>query len=384
MEGTISLMLCNAGDFIAGMFMGVFNVMFERIPALLALLPGATDARGDVYSSFGSRLGTLLHLGMMNGERSSLREELFALAVIIIAINAWVGLLASIIAVVLRGELVGLELVFIALSSAVLSAVFMVPATTWLAMVTFSKGLDPDNFTAPVSTLFGDCITVPTIFAGFMLALILPLEMKVVFIVICGVLASAGILRIARSEMERAKRIVKECLPTIMFTTFLSTLAGTVLLVNVETFLEVSGLLTIIPAFLEDGGAIACRFAARLSTMLHLGEVEPEMIPRNPLVLSQVLVNCIHAVMVFSLVGVFGYAISNVLELPILPLPSLLVVTLAAGLLTVMLVNVLTYYITVAAFRLGLDPDNVTAPLLTSIVDLIGSLSLVAAILLVK
>ena len=43
----------------------------------------------------------------------------------------------------------------------------------------------------------------------------------------------------------------------------------------------------------------------------------------------------------------------------------------------------ITYYGAIAAYRLGLDPDNHGIPLVTSSMDLIGALSLIFAILLV-
>ena len=41
----------------------------------------------------------------------------------------------------------------------------------------------------------------------------------------------------------------------------------------------------------------------------------------------------------------------------------------------------IAYYGSIATYRLGLDPDNYGVPLLTSSMDLIGALALIAAIL---
>ena len=40
------------------------------------------------------------------------------------------------------------------------------------------------------------------------------------------------------------------------------------------------------------------------------------------------------------------------------------------------MVSVLTYYLAIVSFKKGLDPDNVLAPLLTSMADAIGTASL--------
>jgi mgtE-like transporter len=60
--------------------------------------------------------------------------------------------------------------------------------------------------------------------------------------------------------------------------------------------------------------------------------------------------------------------------------PRLLTAALLAGLVTVVFVLAVAYYGTLAAFRVGLDPDSFGIPIVTSSVDFVGALSLVVAI----
>jgi len=385
-EGAFSLILCNLGDYISGFFLQVFSPIIQSAPILIALLPAASDARGDVYSSYGSRLGTLLHLGLA---KKMIREELTALVTILISINFWVGALTALVAWVVSAE-AGIEpttTVFTAMASAVLSAAFMVPATTWLAFTAFKKGLDPDNLVAPIATLFGDMITVPTIIASYGIATRLPSHLKVLMIVsllsLAVIMSASVVARYRRRGAHaRAWRIIKQNLPVIMLATSFSMAAGVILLVNIEAIIQGLGVLAVIPAFLEDGGAIACRFSARLSTSLHLGKVRVEAVPRDRWVLSQFIVNAIHAVMIFGALGVFGYAIA--LWGGATPAWGFKVFTtvLLAGLMLTAIISVLTYYAAIASFKVGIDPDNVLAPILTSLADIIGTSSLAAVLLL--
>jgi len=185
-----------------------------------------------------------------------------------------------------------------------------------------------------------------------------------------------------RGAHARAWRIIKQNLPVIMLATSFSMAAGVILLVNIEAIIQGLGVLAVIPAFLEDGGAIACRFSARLSTSLHLGKVRVEAVPRDRWVISQFIVNAIHAVMIFGALGVFGYAIA--LWGGATPAWGFKVFTtvLLAGLMLTAIISVLTYYAAIASFKVGIDPDNVLAPILTSLADIIGTSSLAAVLLL--
>jgi len=61
----------------------------------------------------------------------------------------------------------------------------------------------------------------------------------------------------------------------------------------------------------------------------------------------------------------------------------MLTVTMIGGLAATVFAVLVAYLGAIATFRLGLDPDNHGIPLLTSSMDLIGSFSLILAIVFV-
>ncbi len=383
MEGSVSLMLCNVGDYISGFYLQYFEPIIRSAPLLLALLPAASDARGDVYSSYGSRLGTLLHLGVF--DRYKL-PELVALGILIVLVNVWVGILLFVIGAVFHHYSLPLsDLAFVSLASALISALFMVPATTGLAIASFRKGWDPDNLVAPIATLFGDIVTIPTIVASYMIALSLPpiARLALVYVsigVASALLISVVVLRRKRKSWERCVRVVKENIFVIMASTSFSALAGAILLANISSVLSWKGIIAVVPAFLEDGGAIACRFSSRLTTMLHLGKIKPEIVPRNSWVFSQVGINYVHAAMVFTSLGGFGAAMALIAHATLADALTVFIVVELAGFMLTTIVSLLTYFLAIASYKLGIDPDNVLAPLLTSMADAIGTSSLVLMI----
>ena len=66
-----------------------------------------------------------------------------------------------------------------------------------------------------------------------------------------------------------------------------------------------------------------------------------------------------------------------------LGLPDLLLVVLMAGVAATALVLLVAYYTTMAAFRYGLDPDTYGIPMVLSVLDLAGVLTMVLAMVAV-
>ena len=377
-EGAVSLMLCNLGDYISGYFLQIFQPIIMHAEILLALLPAASDARGDVYSSYGSRLGTLLHLGMA---KKLIRAELMALSSILILINTWIGLLTFIVSIVFgKYNLEPYSTVFVAVLSAVISSIIMIPSTTWLAFTSFKRGINPDNVVAPIATLFGDMVTVPTIVFAYLIATDVPRLFMLLFTLVLLIIPAYVFYRVVtRGEndpLERTWNILVQNMPIIMFSSSMSMFAGVILMTNINNIVKGLGILAVIPAFLEDGGAIACRFSSRLSTSLHIGSIKIKWIPSDSWTLKQFLLNLIHALMIFGSLSVFGFAVAISRGATIVWGFKVIEIVMSAGLLLTAIITILTYYAAMASFKAGIDPDNTLAPILTSIADIIGTSSL--------
>ncbi len=377
-EGAVSLMLCNLGDYISGYFLQIFQPIIMHAEILLALLPAASDARGDVYSSYGSRLGTLLHLGMA---KKLIRAELMALSSILILINTWIGLLTFVVSIVFgKYNLEPYSTVFVAVLSAVISSIIMIPSTTWLAFTSFKRGINPDNVVAPIATLFGDMVTVPTIVFAYLIATDVPRLFMLLFTLVLLIIPAYVFYRVVtRGEndpLERTWNILVQNMPIIMLSTSMSMFAGVILMTNINNIVKGLGILAVIPAFLEDGGAIACRFSSRLSTSLHIGSIKIKWIPSDSWTLKQFLLNLIHALMIFGSLSIFGFAVAISRGASIIWGLKVIEIVMSAGLLLTVMITILTYYAAMVSFKAGVDPDNTLAPILTSIADIIGTSSL--------
>jgi cation transporter-like permease len=86
-------------------------------------------------------------------------------------------------------------------------------------------------------------------------------------------------------------------------------------------------------------------------------------------------------VTLFPSIGVLAYIASRALHLEFASLASIILACLYAGLLIAVVVSFLSYYAAILSTRFGLDPDSVVIPMITGSMDLLGTNSLILALL---
>ncbi len=370
------MILCTFGDLITGLVMGSNSHEFVVLPALIILLPSSTGLRGNIYGSLGSRLSTYLHTGRIEPKFKPdpiVAENVYSSTFLLLVFGMFNGVVSAEIASILGLHKFTLDLVLnlilITVLAAFLSAVFMVPATLALAIGSYRWGWDPDNLTSPLITLMGDIITLPLIFASVDVVFSMNFSLKLTLVMIVA-LATLVLYRLSKGEI--GWRIIRESAPILLTCAMIDFGAGTILGKEVEGLIAIAGIMTIIPAFLEDGGAMGGILTSRFSSMLHLGLLEPKLIPERDVLRSFGIMHFL-GLIVFTLVGIFGQIVNYTLSIPTVPTVCMLATTILAGQLLTALLNLMAYYFSVLSFMKGIDPDNVGIPLITSLIDVIGT-----------
>jgi len=294
----------------------------------------------------------------------------------------YLGLLATFTANFLGMEVKAIDMILISLIGGVLSAFFMLAFTIATAFFSYRLGWDPDNVTTPLITLVGDVITLPLLFFSMSFILIINYQQKMLlfaFFIILGIISV--ILPFSKISIPYCKRIVMESIPILLACGLLGTFSGSLLGGSFKGLIGIAGILTMVPAFLEDGGAIGGILAARFSSALHLGSMHYSKFPPKK---AQKMFLSMHVIglVVFSLIGIFAYIISIVVGIDVLPVHEMVIVSVIAGELLIVVVNFVAYYTSITSFKFGLDPDNVTIPIITSIMDILGTACLIAVLLL--
>jgi mgtE-like transporter len=141
----------------------ILNSSFSVIlgnPSILALVPLFSGESGDLVSILGARLSSGLHIGSI---KSSLRPSEGALRnfgiIIILAIIIYptIGLLAHFASVLLGVKSVGIEnMVLISTLAGLLLTPFMLMIGFFISIITYRRGLDPDNVVIPLTTSLTD------------------------------------------------------------------------------------------------------------------------------------------------------------------------------------------------------------------------------------
>lgn len=383
-QGFYALLISSGGDLLAGVTLGSIQHTLEVLPGLLVLIPAAIGMRGNIFGALGSRLGTAIHTGTftLSRRRSTIvgQNVLSALTLTFVVSLALAALAKSIALAFDLRSISLLDFVVISMVGGVISSAVVLAITVGVAAGSVRYGWDMDSVAAPVITAAGDMVTLPSLFLATYCVGV-PVLSPVLAALTAGV-AAASVVGVLRSGLPLLKRIVGESLPILIIAATIDIIAGITIEKRLEAFTALPALLVLVPPFLEDTGALGGILAARLSSKLHLGIIEPTARPQRAARADFRLI-AVFAIPVFTLLALSADLVSVLLDLES-PGPLRMVgISVIGGLLATSACVAITYYGAIAAYRLGLDPDNHGIPLVTSSMDLIGALSLIFAILLV-
>lgn len=383
-ESFFSLFFVTFGNLIPGAVIGVSTSSLKALPALLILIPPAIGMRGNIFASLGSRLGTYLHMGQISPtfRGKILGQNVNSSFILSILMSFYLGILATFTAKFFGLEASVVDMILISMIAGIISAFLVLAFTITTALFSYRQGWDPDNVTTPLITLAGDIITLPLLFFSMNLVLHSGDLVKTCLLILFIALGILGaILPFSKVSKPYARRIILESTPVLLACGILGTLSGSILGNSFEGLIGIAGILTMIPAFLEDGGAIGGILAAKFSSALHVGSLKHEKLPPKQ---AQKLFLSMHVIglIVFSLIGAFAFLISKSIGIDTLPLHEMVIISLISGEILIFIVNLVAYYASITSFKLGLNPDNVTIPVITSMMDILGTMCLISVLLL--
>ncbi len=384
-EGFSGLLLMSFMSLAAGIVLGMMTGVLETMPGLILLITPAIGMRGNIFGAMGSRLGTALHTGMFSTSLKSssiLSQNIFASMVNTLLVSFALGVMARVLALLLGINSIGMvEFVLISMIGGIISSVFVLLITVGVAITGHNRGWDIDNMSAPIITAAGDMVTLPALFFAVILIGGEGASLHNIVFILFGVLVLAIIWLTVRSGLDIMKRIVYESIPMLLIAGFMSTIAGLVINSKIDGFLLLPALLVMVPLFLEDNNALGGILTSRLSSMLHTGMFKPNLLPGKQ-ILPNFLLIYLYSLVVFPLVGISAFVASMLIGIATSDVWTLVFISTAAGLIAVTIVNLVGYYVAVAAYKLRLDPDNHSIPMMSSIVDAFGAVCLVAVLMM--
>lgn len=170
------------------------------------------------------------------------------------------------------------------------------------------------------------------------------------------------------------RAITRATLPILLVLTLVELGSGLVLLGFEATLLQYPSLLILVPVVIGTAGNLGSVLAARLSTALHLGTLSFV----DETLLGNALATVALALTMFPAIGIGAWALAAFTGGSRLPFVTVLLVSMASGVVLAVISVLVTVLVTYAAYRLRLDPDDVVIPIVTNTCDVLGVLVLFA------
>ena len=383
-QGFAALFVSSVGELVAGIVLAGIAGTLEELVGLAVLIPAAIGMRGAIFGAMGSRLSTSIQTGLFSFSlrRGVLAENVQAAAVLSLLSGVFLAFLARYLSDILgvATELSVVDYVVISTVGGIIAGVLLLGLTVLVARTSVNRGWDMDNIAAPMLTAAGDILTLPSLVVaaylidipGFSGGLALALVAAAVVTTVLGF----------RIGAQNLRRILAESLPILALTGTVTILVGVALEERSEQFTTLLALSILLPAFLQEGGALGGILSSRLSSKIHLGLLAPRGLPSVTAFKDFVLIYTFAAgVYLFIGAASHGLAVTLFPEGSSPGLLAMMGLTLLAGLIATTAAVLAAYYGSIASYRLGLDPDTYGIPIITAAVDLLGFMSLIIALI---
>jgi mgtE-like transporter len=367
---------------IAGIYLGSVRDVLALIPGLMVLLPSIIHIRGSIAGVFASRLSSSMHLGEFSiefEEGSVLGDNIRASFVITILIAFVIGIFSYAASRIFGYPVIGVtDLVLISVVTGVIAGAVVMGITLLIALISYRYGLDLDMIGAPTVTTSGDLVTLPILVLTATFVMLLSPWIR---LALGGIAVAAAVAAVVYTQRrpEGIEPIVRESIFLLIPLSVLGTLAGLTYAFNLDALVTIAAFLILIPPFTGGLGSIGGILGSRLSTGMHTGELNPSFLPERDVV-HHFIISYLYTLILLPLLALIAHGAAVLMGLNSPGLGMLVIISLAAGLVVMTLVNGVAYVTASLSFRYGLDPDNFGIPVITSLIDLIGAAALVAVI----
>ncbi len=384
-QGFAALFLSSVGELIAGLALASITETLDQLVGLAVLIPAAIGMRGAIFGAMGSRISTAIQTGLFsfNLRRGVLAENVQAAAVLSFISGIFLAFLARGFSDVLgvRTELTVFDYVVISTVGGLLAGLLLLGITIVVARLSVAREWDMDNIAAPMITASGDILTLPAlVLATYLIGIPIFSDALAATLILVAAVVAGIAFRLGAANL---RRILAESLPILALTGTVTILVGVALQDREEQFTTLLALSILLPAFLQEGGALGGILSSRLSSKVHLGLLAPRGIPQLA-AFKDFTLTYIFAAGVYVFIGGASHFLAIWLFSPDASpgLLAMLGVSALAGLIATTAAVLAAYYGSTVSYRLGLDPDTYGIPIITAAVDLLGFMSLIIALVI--
>jgi mgtE-like transporter len=178
----------------------------------------------------------------------------------------------------------------------------------------------------------------------------------------------------ARRRKRRSRRIISEILlqatPVVIITSIGELFAGSILGKMHERLDLIPGLIILVPAIMGLRGNIGTALGSRISAALHLGFLSKRF-SFNRFNLNNIGAGFSLSLIVSIIIGLCARFACQIFGLPSIPLVNMLLIAILASAMASLVLIPFTVTLTYFAFNKSLDPDNIVAPIIGMVGDVI-------------
>jgi mgtE-like transporter len=167
------------------------------------------------------------------------------------------------------------------------------------------------------------------------------------------------------------KIIVKNGVPLLTVAVVIEIFAGQILQGNQNSLFLFPIFLITIPVINGVSGNIGSILGARLASGLHVGYIELNLKDKN--IQNNFFTSLIIGLITYTILGIIIYVIAYFGNVPLqIDLFIFLFIVLITGGLLILLISIISVLTAFLAFKKGLDPDDMVAPVVTTLADTLG------------
>ena len=333
---------------------------------------------------FSGNLATMLHLGLIKPQLRGNTPDYWNLvkSVIVMTVidTTILGSFSFLINLLNGSALIDQWFLFICIPTVacMMAVLTSIPLTSFIAIQTFKRGLDPDILVYPILASVNDIIVT----SYFVCVIFLVLWGGIYFVILVsmflGLLIAVGLLTLNVRNERFFQQTIKEGTFIVIISSLFGSFNG-VLLSNLgPTLASRPGLLTLYPALTNSLGNIGSIIGSQMTTSLALGLsrsfVEELKVSSRSIIEVEIPAAFIHIVF-----GFISYVLSISQEASLL---FLVTVALSCNLMSFSFISVFALWSAHVSFERGLNPDNIVIPAITSLSDTTATLAVSPAILI--
>ncbi|KAF9309811.1 hypothetical protein BG003_009246 [Podila horticola] len=371
MQASTTLVIAVSGLICAGWLLDAVQhwPVFIEISELIILIPILLNLKGNLEMNLASRLSTASNMGLLDSPATRIafvKGNLALLQLQSLTVGSVAGLFAFVLGMIVHPTTNDLSEIAIMITSSMLCASVssFVLGSFMCALVLICRHykVNPDNIACPLASSFGDLVTL-VILSGFavFLAKYIETPLSEILLVVLLMLIPVWLYYVRRNKF--VSEVVKEGWGPVFAAMVIASTAGLTLERYINKF---PGMAMISPVLNGLTGNIGSIYASRISTALHANVEEAYRATEKTLFLVHIPIEIMFLAVVGILkLGDVQWSVGVVVGYTIVSLTLVVIALLLAK------------WITRLFWKWGYDPDNYALPILTSLIDVLGTALLV-------